>query len=125
MKDWPNYEIYHTHELEKALKDINEAENPDEATHIRMLLEKGGYKNIEGTVEDTNKAIMKGADPKYIIFRVIFIIGSFFYAYSKYKSGSDLTTAYIFFALGLIWSASTAIHFYIAFKAKSADITSS
>jgi len=131
MKDWPNYEIYHVHELEKALTNINESEKPDEAAHIRKLLKKGGYENTEENIqitkEDTakaKKAAMKGADPKHILFRVIFILGAFLFAYSQFKTGENMNSAYIFFAIGLLWTASTTIHFFIAKKAMVTETAS-
>ena len=130
MKDWPNYEIYHVHELEKALANINEAEKPDEAAHIRKLLDQGGYKNTEENIKITKEdaakakeAAIKGADPKHILFRGIFIIGAFLFAYSQYKTGENMNMAYMFFAMGIFWSASTIIHYFIARKTIASETT--
>ncbi len=49
MKYKTNYEILHVHELEAALKNIDEVESPEEAAHIRRLISKGGCKPPEGT----------------------------------------------------------------------------
>lgn len=42
-----NYEIFHLSELEDALKNIDEAANPEEADLIKKLIAKGGYKYPE------------------------------------------------------------------------------
>ena len=43
MQHRPDYSLYHLHELEAALADIDESENPEEARIIREHIEKGGY----------------------------------------------------------------------------------
>lgn len=44
MDNWPNYKIYHLHELEKVLSDINKEEHPEEAQYIEKLIAQGGYR---------------------------------------------------------------------------------
>ena len=49
MKYTTDYEILHVHELEAALKNIDETESPEEAAYIRKLISEGGYKKPDGT----------------------------------------------------------------------------
>lgn len=54
-----NYEILHLSELEEILGNIDEKTNPEEATLVKELIAKGGYKyppqtNIE-SAQITNK----------------------------------------------------------------------
>ncbi len=43
MRSIPDYSSYHLHELEEALKDIDESSNPEEARTIREFIARGGY----------------------------------------------------------------------------------
>ena len=43
METQKNYGSYHLHELERALSNINEQDNPEEARLIREYIAKGGY----------------------------------------------------------------------------------
>ncbi|BEU04380.1 hypothetical protein OAG1_31800 [Agarivorans sp. OAG1] len=43
MKYLQNYETFHLHELEGALKKLDVESNPDEAAYIKELIDKGGY----------------------------------------------------------------------------------
>jgi guanyl-specific ribonuclease Sa len=43
MSDTPDYSSYHLHELEAALREIDETERPEEARLIRETIAKGGY----------------------------------------------------------------------------------
>jgi len=40
----PDYSVYHLHELEVALKNVDEITNPNEAEEIRGYIKAGGYK---------------------------------------------------------------------------------
>ncbi len=42
-KNIPDYRSYHLHELEEALRGIDEDSNPDEANLIRDYIAQGGY----------------------------------------------------------------------------------
>jgi len=43
MENQPNYSLYHLHELERALMNIDPAANPDEAKIIKEYIAKGGF----------------------------------------------------------------------------------
>jgi hypothetical protein len=44
QKNFPNYSLYHLHELEAALKNVDELVKPDEARVIKEFIRNGGYK---------------------------------------------------------------------------------
>lgn len=43
MSEMPNYSVYHLHELESALREIDEKTHPEEAKIIREYIAKSGY----------------------------------------------------------------------------------
>jgi hypothetical protein len=93
MKEWPQYKTYHVHELEKALKAINETENPDEAAYIKELISKGGYKYPEHIEEREKNLIKKGNDPKFIILNTLLIGFLSFFALVYYANDRLLMAA--------------------------------
>ena len=59
MKYEVNYESLHLNELQDSLKNINESEHPEEAKHIRNLIEKGGYTYPEKTEIESSEITNK------------------------------------------------------------------
>lgn len=43
MNSIPDYSAYHLHELERALRDLDESARPEEASAIREHIARGGY----------------------------------------------------------------------------------
>jgi len=43
MSGIPDYSAYHLHELERALRDLDESARPEEASAIREYIARGGY----------------------------------------------------------------------------------
>jgi hypothetical protein len=43
MKNTPNYNLYHTHELKKRLTELDPKNDQDEIHEIQKLIDKGGY----------------------------------------------------------------------------------
>jgi len=72
MNDKVNYESLHLNELQDALKNINETQNPEEAKHIRGLIEKGGYTYPE-KIEIESSEITN----KYFKVTLILLISAF------------------------------------------------
>lgn len=84
----PDYSIYHLHELEAALKNVDESANPDEARLIRGFIAKGGYKypvaaasmayavKSVSFIGDTYKNFVTGVIWCLLLFNVLTLVSS-------------------------------------------------
>ena len=68
METQKNYGSYHLHELERALSNINEQDNPEEARLIREYIAKGGY---QYPAHLTARATFTSAPFKWTLFAVL------------------------------------------------------
>jgi hypothetical protein len=69
MSGSPDYSSYHLHELEQALKDLDEAAKPEEARAIREHIAKGGY--VYPTEPPTEKIAFINAAYKWALVGVL------------------------------------------------------
>ena len=68
MNTQKNYGSYHLHELERALANINEQDNPEEARLIREYIAKGGY---QYPAHLTARAVFTSAPFKWTLVAVL------------------------------------------------------
>ena len=68
METQKNYGSYHLHELERALSNINEQDNPEEARLIREYIAKGGY---QYPAHLTARAVFTSAPFKWVLVAVL------------------------------------------------------
>ena len=112
MENWPNYEVYRIHELEKALENIDETNNKKEADHIRMLIEKGGYKD---------PAELEASEPPVVASNTRILLGigvsllMFWFAYKKFLN-DDNSGFILFLAIGIITSINVVMRLWLSNK---------
>jgi hypothetical protein len=75
MNSIPDYSAYHLHELERALKDLDESARPEEARAIREHIARGGY--VYPTEPAIEKVAFTHAAYKWLLVGVLGVLALF------------------------------------------------